>query len=781
MQSQVDCLVDRFVDEASDWKMLASFMAGSLAYRMGRIGVLSSFVGAFGGTSVRLASIAGGLGSEVAVFEWVNRSLISFEERAGLKPAPTENLWNWCGPGGLKQALLNDLLAFGILKGAGALTRESNLVFQQVLASTAMVVGHQTAAALKLIPRPEGSFAEQFFHAVVLNLQMTAGTELAHGLVPALTPLERGLDLSLQFPPMIGAEFSLSFMDVPLTQKGPSTNFIQGRAERSPILPFRYYSQSTEKGGARDLREKYRPFFPPETHETFSDAIVGRALATPSKMPHFHERLLEAYAQVPEAIRGTREQLFTVHAIQRIFEYDPLRTGTGSFENALLQFFIESALRDSNPSRRSVALQDLFQLMERGNFNRNGLYRLFGRHGYGNNLGTSLSKEISNEWLERHAEEIQKHLHDYRPEDQAQWIHFIFTFYGQDIALSKKVIEIIGKSLISGRYDPWDIKVALDFAKSHPLGQLVLLRILQVFAIEDHPAKLKELRPETVSDTALVVSSAIALGFKPEKIAKRLNGTRHTGYVFDLRLARKMVSVFNEITPYLSQPELRKENERSLNEGILGFLSSGKVLGVSEFRTLLWIDSEKQLGLEFPKDLKIEILPAKEFDRRVRDWGEVDQCDIAFLGRSVGPPFDRQVFLKEMPPVDLSSHEGLYRAFREATLRLMAMVHEGEHWRHFTGRFEGLEEGSEPLVISKTSRHERLVSEMMANLEEQRWTIRNLDQANYEVARRLGENLPLLYRSMNEHAYFHRVNQRLATVLSKPFLKKIFSPFRGIP
>jgi len=106
-------------------------------------------------------------------------------------------MWVWSGSGGLKQSLIADLITFGALKGAGHLSRESNLIFQHSFTSTAMVAGHQTAGLFGLISRPEESLAEQFLHAEVMNLQLGAGMGLVHRLAPSLVVFEKGLNLSL--------------------------------------------------------------------------------------------------------------------------------------------------------------------------------------------------------------------------------------------------------------------------------------------------------------------------------------------------------------------------------------------------------------------------------------------------------------------------------------------------------------------------------------------------------------------------------------------------------
>ena len=136
---------------------------------------------------LRMLSVGVGLGTEVTAFETSSRA---FTTLAGENANP--NLWNWNGEGGLRQGLLTSLLTFGMLKGAGHLSRESNVVFQHAFSSTAMVAGHQSASMLGIISRPEGSLAEQLLHAEMTNLQLGAGTSLLHTVAPEFTPWNGG-------------------------------------------------------------------------------------------------------------------------------------------------------------------------------------------------------------------------------------------------------------------------------------------------------------------------------------------------------------------------------------------------------------------------------------------------------------------------------------------------------------------------------------------------------------------------------------------------------------
>jgi hypothetical protein len=194
-QIQVDSLVGRFSEEASNWRNLAAISAGSLFYRFGRVGTLAAASRAGQAEPLlRFASYGVGLGTEVTAFEMANRSLASLTEGP-----QNPNLWRWNGQGGIRQGLLGSLITFGSLKGAGALAQGENIFVQHLLQDTGMVLGHNASAAFGMTSRPSGSLAEQFLHAEVTNLQLGAGMALGHSLSGgSLHAIERGLDLSLR-------------------------------------------------------------------------------------------------------------------------------------------------------------------------------------------------------------------------------------------------------------------------------------------------------------------------------------------------------------------------------------------------------------------------------------------------------------------------------------------------------------------------------------------------------------------------------------------------------
>src|SRR4030095_5553968 len=201
-QIQVDALVSAFLHQGNEWKALTAMMAGGMAYRVGRIGVM----GLGTGNAARALSIGIGLTSEVSAFVLTNRGFSPPSHWGGHPQggAPTNhfesNLWKWSGSNGLKQGLLQSFITFGTLKLGGRLAQRQHLNLQHGAQDLAMIAGHQLVYRTGIGPKPEGSFAEQMIHAEATNLQLGAGMALGHGLTGGrLITIEKGLDLSLRF------------------------------------------------------------------------------------------------------------------------------------------------------------------------------------------------------------------------------------------------------------------------------------------------------------------------------------------------------------------------------------------------------------------------------------------------------------------------------------------------------------------------------------------------------------------------------------------------------
>ncbi|MFO1519442.1 MAG: LuxR C-terminal-related transcriptional regulator [bacterium] len=193
-QAALDGLVSHFVEESSDWKSLALVSTGSVFYRLGRIGALSLAPQA-GRAAVLMNAVSygAGLSAEASAFQGGSRLMAFF---SGDRSNP--NLWRWEGRGGWREGLVSSGVNFGMLRFAGFAARGENLFVQHLFQDGAMVAGNQILAFGRLIPRPEGSLAEQFLQAEALNLQMSAGAAFVHGLLPGLHAWESGLDFSLR-------------------------------------------------------------------------------------------------------------------------------------------------------------------------------------------------------------------------------------------------------------------------------------------------------------------------------------------------------------------------------------------------------------------------------------------------------------------------------------------------------------------------------------------------------------------------------------------------------
>jgi len=217
--------------------------------------------------------------SEAGTYEGLQRS---FTTLSGDHSNP--HLWDWRGTGDLYQGLATSLLTFGVIKSAGYLGRQENLVFQHMFQSGAMVTSHQIAAAFSLIGLPTGSFGEQLMNAEITNLQMGSAQGLLSLAAPGLSALERGLDLTIRSKEKPAPSFPQVFM---VEATAGEKILAPGKApsEDSPLLMM-------SKGGGGD-----RPSF-----ELIQGGASGRAdeikirelfaeTASSTSYPHFRNVL----------------------------------------------------------------------------------------------------------------------------------------------------------------------------------------------------------------------------------------------------------------------------------------------------------------------------------------------------------------------------------------------------------------------------------------------------------------------------------------------------------
>ncbi|MFO1519893.1 MAG: hypothetical protein U1F57_09570 [bacterium] len=776
-QSQVDTLTSLFLSEICQWKSLTAMMAGSLAYRMGRAGILALPAGTYGRVPLQWLSYGGGLASEATVFEGASEILGSGSP-SSLK-----------GEGEFRNRWLTTFVRFGLLKLGGAATVGENLLTQHLFQDAAMIAGEQVTAKLGLTPAPEEGLAEQWVKAEITQWQMTAGMGLLHFLTGgSIAALEKSQDLFLKSR---GQDlFTLLSPDATAREirrfaapEGDLSRFFPETP--SPTPPFflseggREETRHTEKTSstkknflfpskreANRLREKFLPAFP-ISGPAYSEEIISVVLKTASGLPHFHERLLEYFSEAPD--RGSREQLYTAIALQDAFNANGLASSTGGLNGLLLQLVAGQILSDPRKTERHNALQSLVSAMEKG-LSRTSLQQISQIFGYADGLHSTTTPAYPLPFEEQFRPQIEREWKGYGTEDVIQLLNFLYSATSGRFKQTSRYIRVFGKARNGKIYDPRDIDQALRYARGHPFGKLILQRLFHVFALEDIPAKVRELRPESREDTVEVVLRYLQNGVPSETVAEKINGTRHTAYIHDIRLARKTVSVMQEIARFLPEPNLLRDLAKMrLDQAILSFLKSNSPLTPSILIDLLktnplpWLARLEEL---YRADgIRLEIVPKNTLDEEAKKWGAIDECDALFLCARHKDETDR-ILIMELPPPPPGDQDA---SFLYATLihRLAALVHEFEHYRHTRGDYEGVEKYSSPLILRNIGREQRLVSEIMADLEEQRWRNRNIETDFWHIARRLGESLTVYLRNLNDMGYFGPANESLMSFLKE--------------
>jgi len=512
----------------------------------------------------------------------------------------------------------------------------------------------------------------------------------------------------------------------------------------------------------RNLMRRFRPLFPPFGKETYTDELLSLVLSIPFPRPRFHERLLIAYTRNPHP--ASLAQLYHAKAIADLFATNALHQATGSFHNALLQLLITKALSEPSLSGRNALLRTIFETMETGPSSEK-VRRLLEGFNEGDHFCLEPEPRYTLDFWRRHGEEAAEAWDGYREPDKVLLFNLVHSWSPHHPIQASRMIHIFGEARRSGLYDLRDIDAVLDSGRTHPFGKIVLQRMLNIFATEDISAKLRELKTEEREDTLESIISLSTRGLSAELIAQSINGTQHTAFIKDMRLARKVVSVLLDTYPYLIDPQKRKVSRSNLDHAFWTFLDSRRKFGVEEIFRVLELNS----GSETDSLLKswregkflIEVLSKEDFDGLIRRWGKVGECEFCVFQSRADPERDR-ILIREMPTFDGSTAVGEYRTYLEWSGRILGFIHEGEHWRHSSGNFEGIERGSEPIRLDRIGRQERLVSEIMADLETERWSAKYLSLETWEIARRLGENLVTHLRNRADQNYYGRTDQRMA-------------------
>lgn len=247
---------------------------------------------------------------------------------------------------------------------------------------------------------------------------------------------------------------------------------------------------------------------------------------------------------------------------------------------------------------------------------------------------------------------------------------------------------------------------------------------------------------------------ALASGADPAALARQIDGTAATGGVKDMRVARKVVSVIREVQEAKDHPAELAHRKAKLLQGLrsaVDRLASGAPL---EARDLLKLLDETE-GADFLVraeklgQVKIQIVSTSEYERVVK---AMDQAGLPQEAGQVGGMYLRDnagykntILLRALPPLNPETSGAKDRAMQALFQSLEALVHEGEHWRHFNGQFEGLERGGSALNPAARDSQTLIAAEMLAYLEQSRWRA-----LNYEAPKLggsgAGENWAAFYR-----------------------------------
>jgi len=728
----MDQLHGGFVEEASNWRSLASLIAGGLAYRLGHWGFSASQL--VQPALARPLAPLFGLASEVTAYRSTQYAMqsASVETKSN---APFEIGW------------MADYLRFGLLKLAAGQAPVGNPLLSHSLQDAGLVFGEHLAHRLGLAPAPQGSWAQQTLHAEAVTLQIGAGMGLAHWATGGKLLQVEGF-LKTQQESTIEAP---AYRRLKLAENHLGSFAARGSGEADGIR------DSTER---QLWIEHWKPRFPAlPSAENYSDEIIAAVLDTPfPKLTHY-ANLLRAYAQSTQA--GTLKQLYVAKAVQSLLSEHPHTTPTGSFDRVLLHFLLQEGVSE-HPQLVEGRLGKILDAMEEG-IDRKRTVALLEEFGYSDGLALPGPGEVL---VDADLLMATEFLHEaYLPDEQSMIRYFISARAGNQPHLARRMAAIFVEAKEKGAYPATDIHKALTYAQRHPLGMLVLQRIYQIFAVQDSAYKLREIVEGNSSiDDMSNITPLLRSGVDPQLLAHLINGTRATGFIQDERLARKLVSVMMDVGEALHQPQQRQEAKRKIIAGIMDFLREGRelrpedLLNILDMNPSVQIDRLLQAWVE--RRFVIEIVGAEEFNSIVQSLHAPADCHIALFEPRESPQKDR-ILIKGLPALDLESPQGRQQALREMFVRLISVVHEWEHWRHSTGNYQGIEAGARPLLFPSLNRQARVTAEIMAYLEEERWRNLNLDVDTWHTAQAMGENLVMHLRSRADASYYLGVNRRL--------------------
>ncbi len=767
---RAELLLRQFANQATDPAAIFAMGAAGVTFKWVRLGTLGRLLASpprtfvTSGLGARAAAGLAGFAAEVPVF--------TLGAKFGNEALGRKQAWD---SDSLAHELLSSTLLLGSLKVFG--TTASAFARPPLLRGVALklipqgallggiLLGHRLEEAAGLREPLDG--ATTLTDSLVTLLHFNIGGHLANRAFKM--PLSHLDNYPEPTRPVRPSSF-LPIATVP-THNVPQ---LQWRPTFSNDFHLSKMGSNQESGGLGSKRQElllqFRHRFPPNGREIFSEKILQAALRIPFKTPHFHERLLEALLESPD--RGNRQQLFSIRAIEEVFNANALNSSTGSFDYLLIQKFIQEALGDPILPRGTESIREIVKLFREG-LTRQSLSSLFTQRGYGGDL-TAPAVGLATSFRERLPTfKAIPGWKDYRPADRALLSQFAHEEGEGSNSAKQSLLDIFADGRNSGNYLKSDIDAAMDHARRHPQGRLVLRRLLHIFAVKDVPGKVRELFLQSrEADTLQVLSKLKALGMSPESMAVAINGTQHTGHLTHMALARKVVSIMLEGARYFYDPSIRETAKRRLDGGVLEFLNSDRSFGPEDILNLLATNPSPMVRLLVEKitagEVVIEVVSAHRLQLETQNLSLISDCTAVFVQAGLKRP--GRLLVKELPDVESENWEAKLKSYAAIVHRLASTIHEFEHWRHGNGRFSGMEQRSQALNLVNPEREERLASEVMADLEEELWRLAHLDADTWEIARQLGQPLALFLRDFNDEGNFRRENEaRLAEfTLPKP-------------
>lgn len=178
-QLLLDQMSSSFSAGLADWRGLASMTLGGAAYQLCKLATLPVLPG--------MMAKAFSLTFEVATFR---------ASEAVLRNQSLEGAFTGRG-------LLSTGLDFFLLKGAGRALEGQNSILTHAGQSFMMAAGHELGASLHLVESESGTFLQKWLKAEVSNIQMIAGLQCLHRMLPVLrlSEIRRESELKLMERP----------------------------------------------------------------------------------------------------------------------------------------------------------------------------------------------------------------------------------------------------------------------------------------------------------------------------------------------------------------------------------------------------------------------------------------------------------------------------------------------------------------------------------------------------------------------------------------------------